>query len=265
MRLKDKVAIVTGGARGMGEATARLFAEEGAKVMIADLNAELGASVVASIKAAGGAATFVKTDLGSTVETKAMVETTVKTYGRLDILINNAGVDNRKPVTDTTDEEWDWVLDVNLKAVYVAAKYAIPHMIKSGGGAIVSVASFLGLVGGQDEGPYCASKGGLVHLTKAMALDHIGHNIRVNCVCPGNVNTPMLREGFQSPDLMERFGWQTPEEAVEKGTAMVAANHPIGRVADPREIAQAILFLASDEASFVVGVALPVDGGVVAR
>ena len=265
MRLNDKVAIITGGASGVGEATARLFAEEGAKVAIVDINTERGERVTHSIRNTGAEAIFVRTDLSSTSETRIMVETVVKKYGRLDILINNAGVDNRKSIVETSEEEWDRVLNVNLKSVYVACKYAIPVMRQNGGGAIVNVASFLGLVGGQNEGPYCASKGGLVLLTKQMALDYISDNIRVNCVCPGNVNTPMLEEGFKSPELMKRFGWESPEEAIEKGKRMVGENHPIGRIAEPREIAYAILFLASDEASFVTGVALPVDGGYVAR
>jgi NAD(P)-dependent dehydrogenase (short-subunit alcohol dehydrogenase family) len=249
MRLADKVALITGGTSGMGRATAVLFAQEGAKVAITGRNETRGREVVEEIEQASGTAIFIRSDVRFAEECRRAVEETLRAFGRLDILFNNAGVLYANTVPDCTAEEWDLTLDTNLKGTYLMSKFALPTMIAQGSGVIINNASGWGLVGGDAAAAYCASKGGVVLLTKAMAIDHARQGIRVNCVCPGDVDTPML------PEDAQRRGMKWEEYLAD------AANRPMGRIGRPEEIAKAVLFLASDDSSFVTGAVLAVDGG----
>jgi NAD(P)-dependent dehydrogenase (short-subunit alcohol dehydrogenase family) len=249
MRLRDKVAIITGGTSGIGRATAIFFAQEGAKVVVVGRDEGRGQQVVAEIAEAGGTAIFQRCDVRFGEQCRQVVEGTVRAFGRLDVLFNNAGVFYANTVVDCTEDEWDLTVDISLKGTYLMCKYAIPVMIDQGGGAIVNTSSGWGLVGGNEAAAYCAAKGGVVLLTKAMAVDHSRQGIRVNCVCPGDVDTPMLVDDAQ------RRGMTWTDYMGE------AANRPMGRVGQPEEVARAVLFLASDEASFITGAALAVDGG----
>lgn len=252
MKLDGKVAIITGAGSGIGRATAILFAQEGARVVVADIVEEAGIETVAQIKANGAEAMFVRVDVSKSAEVENMVGTAVKTYGGLDILYNNAGLTIPAMVTETSEEVWDKSIDVNLKGVMLGCKYGIPEMLARGGGSIINTASMLGLVASPRQAPYCAAKGGVVLLTKQVAIDYAPHNIRVNCICPSEVNTPMHRHFVEaSPD---------PEATRQRLLERI----PLNRVAEPAEIATAALFLASDDSSYVTGVALPVDGGLTA-
>jgi len=250
--LNGKVAIVTGGASGIGRATALLFAKEGAAVAIVDLNEADGKAVVQKIIDNGGNAIFVRADVSKGKDCQLAVRQTVEKFGKLDILFNNAGIIRRATVVETSEKEWDKVMAINVKSVFLLSKYAIPVMAKKGGGVIVNTASGWGLAGGRKAAAYCASKGAVVLLTKAMALDHAAQNIRVNCICPGDTDTPMLRnEARQLGKLENQF-------------LSESAQRPLGRIGKPEEIAQAALFLASDASSFITGTALIVDGGALA-
>jgi NAD(P)-dependent dehydrogenase (short-subunit alcohol dehydrogenase family) len=249
MRLENHVALITGGASGIGRATALLFARQGAVVAVADLDQDGGQAVVEEITAKGGSAVFVHCDVSQAADCQRAVGETVAIFGGLDILFNNAGIIRRADVLDTTEEDWDRVMAVNVKSIFLMSKYAIPTMVERGGGAIVNTASGWGLVGGRNAVSYCASKAAVVNMTRAMALDHGAQNIRVNCICPGDTNTAMLRtEARQLGASEEKF-------------LAEAADRPLRRVGTPDEIAQAVLYLASDAASFVTGTALVVDGG----
>lgn len=248
-RLAGSAALITGAASGIGRATARLFASEGAAVAVADLDRAAGQAVVEAILHGGGQAVFVWCDVSQARDCMRAVENTVAALGHLDILVNCAGIIRRANVVETTEEEWDRVIAVNVKSVFLLGKYAVPVMARSGGGAIINVASGWGLVGGRDAAAYCASKGAIVNLTKAMALDHGDQGIRVNCVCPGDTDTPMLREEAR------QLGEPEAKFLAE------SARRPLKRIGRPQDIAQAALYLASDEASFVTGTALVVDGG----
>jgi NAD(P)-dependent dehydrogenase (short-subunit alcohol dehydrogenase family) len=248
-RLTGKRALITGGASGIGRATVLLFAHEGAVVAVADIDEDGGRAIVREIASGGGRATFVRCDVTRDEDCRLAVERTVEELGGLDILFNNAGIIRRASVLETSAEEWDRVMAVNVKSVFLLSKYAIPVMARAGGGVIVNTASGWGLVGGPDAAAYCASKGAVVLLTRAMALDHGGQNIRVNCICPGDTDTPMLRdEARQLGESDERFLAQ-------------AAQRPLQRIGTPQDIARAALYLASDDSSFVTGTALVVDGG----
>jgi NAD(P)-dependent dehydrogenase (short-subunit alcohol dehydrogenase family) len=249
MRLNHKVALVTGGTSGIGEATALLFAHEGARVAITGRNAERGEKITEKIKRSGGRSIFIKTDVRHAMDCKAAVDSTLGEFGRLDIRFNNAGLFYAHDALECSEDEWDLQIDVNLKGTFLMSKYALPAMIAQGSGVIINNSSGWGLVGGDKAVAYCASKGGVVLLTKAMAVDHGRQGIRVNCICPGDVDTPML-----------------PEDAKFRGLKWDdyiagAANRPMGRVGTAEEIAKAVLFLASDDSSFMTGAALVVDGG----
>jgi NAD(P)-dependent dehydrogenase (short-subunit alcohol dehydrogenase family) len=247
--LKNKVALITGGASGIGRATAALFAQEGAAVAIADINAEQGQAAATEIEALGGKAVFIPCDVTSAEDCCNGVEKAVSLYGRLDILFNNAGIIRRADILSTSEEEWDKVMAVNVKSVFLMSKYAIPHMIKAGGGSIINTSSGWGLKGGGDAVSYCASKGAVTNMTRAMAIDYGKYNIRVNSICPGDTDTPMLR------NEAKQLGQAEDEFMVE------AARRPLQRYAQPLEIAQAVLYLASEASSYVTGTALVIDGG----
>ncbi len=247
--LKGKVALITGGASGIGRATALLFAQEGAAVMVADVNPALGQSAAQEIQSQGGRAAFTLCDVTQAEDCRLAVAATLEQFGRLDILFNNAGIIRRADVVETTEAEWDRVLAVNLKSIFLMSKYTVPVLAKAGGGAIINTSSGWGIKGGPKAVSYCASKGAVVNMTRAMAIDHGEQNIRVNCICPGDVDTPMLRhEALQ-------LGQPEAEFLAE------AAIRPLRRFGKPVEIAQAVLYLASDASSYVTGAALLVDGG----
>jgi 3-oxoacyl-[acyl-carrier protein] reductase len=250
MRLQEKVALITGAGSGIGRATALLFAREGAHVVAVDIKPEDGQQTAALVREHGGEATFVQADVSVAGDAEAMMQAAVDAYGRLDIVHNNAGIFPRgTPAHELTEELWDRVLDINLKGVWLGCKYAIPHLIEAGGGAIVNTASLAGLRARPYHVAYVASKGGVVMLTKCLAIELAPYNIRVNCVCPGGVDTPLVRPpGLTDEQLAER----------RRGAFQ---DIPIPRMAEPEEIARAVLYLASGEASFVNGHALVVDGG----
>jgi len=255
MRLKDKVSIITGAASGIGKATSLVFAREGAKVMCADVNADGAEAVARQIADTGGDAASVRVDVAQEADVQEMISQTVARWGRLDVLYNNAGIGFGMPVTQVPESEWDRLMDINLKGVFLGCKHAIPEMLKNGGGAIVSTASDAGLRGSAFLSTYCASKGGVVMLTKSLAVEWAAQGIRVNCVCPGVIRTPILDPFISQSQALLGV---TPEQA----WAQMAAVHPIGRVGEPEEVGRAVAFLASDEASFITGVALSVDGGL---
>ena len=251
MRLRDKVAVVTGAKSGIGFATALRFCAEGAKVIAADLRD--ARQEIDSIAANGGHAVFVQTDVSSESAAYELVGQTVAKYGRIDVLVNNAGIELAKKVTDTTEEEWDRLMGVNLKGVFLCSKAAVIEMRQTGGGVIVNIASELGLVGGSEIAAYCASKGGVIQLTKAMAIDHAADNIRINCVCPGPINTPLLDRIIAGSAEPEK-----EKQITEKKTLMK-------RLGEPAEIANVILFLAPDESSYMTGSSVVADGGLTAQ
>ncbi len=246
-----KVALVTGAGSGIGRASARAFAREGAKVVVADVVPLGGEETVRLIQDDGGEATFVQGDVSRSSDVEALVKKTVELYGQLDYAHNNAGIEGTQGTTiDCTEDCWDRTIDINLKGVWLCMKYEIPEMLKNHGGAIVNTSSVAGLVGFANIPAYTASKHGVAGLTKVAALEFATQGIRVNAVCPGVIKTPMI----------ERFTGGDP--AVE---AQFTAGEPIGRLGNPEEVAQAVVWLCTDEASFVTGVAMPVDGGWVAQ
>jgi NAD(P)-dependent dehydrogenase (short-subunit alcohol dehydrogenase family) len=247
--LAGKRALVTGGASGIGRATAMLFAREGAALSVVDLDEAGGQAVAQTIVDGGGRAIFLRCDVSLEADCRRAVEQTVDELDGLDILFNNAGIIRRATVVDTTEDEWDRVMAVNVKSIFLLSKYAVPVMARSGGGVIVNTSSGWGLVGGRRAVSYCASKGAVVSMTRAMALDHGVQNIRVNCVCPGDTDTRLLRE--EARQLGQ----------AEEAFLAQAADRPLRRIGTPEEVAQAVLYLASDRSSFVTGAALVVDGG----
>ena len=248
-KLSSKRALITGAASGIGRATALLFAREDAAVAVVDVDEMGGQAVVQTILDEGGQAIFVRGDVTRAADCQRAVQETVDRLGGLDILFNNAGIIRRATVIDTSEEEWERMMAVNVKSIFLLGKYAVPAMAQSGGGAIVNTASGWGLVGGRNAVSYCASKGAVVNMTRAMALDHGAQNIRVNCVCPGDTDTPMLRsEARQLGESEDAF-------------LAEAADRPLQRIGQPEDIARAVLYLASEDSAFVTGTALVVDGG----
>lgn len=243
-----KVALVTGGGSGIGRQACLVFAREGARVVVCDVAVEGGQETVGQIEQAGGQATFIRADVAQAAEVEALVAKTVEAYGRLDCAYNNAGIAGRTArVADDSEQNWERILAINLKGVWLCLKYEIAHMLTQGGGAIVNTASDAGLIGLRRAGAYVASKHGVVGLTKTAALEYAKANIRVNAVCPGPIDTPMLRE------------------ASERVIDAMATAQPNGRLGQPREIAEAAVWLCSDAASFVTGHPMPVDGGYLAQ
>lgn len=249
IRLEGKVALITGGNSGIGRATSLLFAQEGARVVVTGRNEERGRRVVEEITRKSGTAIFLPCDVRSADDCGRAVRETVRKFNRLDILFNNAGVNYPHTAVDCTEEEWDLTVDINLKGSFLMSKYALPVMISQGRGVIINNSSGWGIAGGEKAVAYCASKGGVVLMTKAMAIDHSRQGIRVNCICPGDVDTPMLAEDAR----LRGLAW--------KDYLASAADRPIGRIGTPEEIARAVLFLACDDSSFMTGAVLVVDGG----
>lgn len=251
-KLDGKVALVTGGGSGIGRASALAFARQGARVVISDINVDGGQATVDAIESAGGQATFVRVDVSQTSDVEAMIKKTIEVYGQLDCAFNNAGVEGAVGVSisDYPEDNWDQVIDINLKGVWLCMKYELSHMLRQGGGSIVNTASVAGLVGGTFGAAYYASKHGVVGLTKAAAIEYGKSNIRVNAVCPGVIRTEMAERILKD------------NQAVE---GAISAQHPLGRLGAPAEVADAVVWLSSDGASFITGQAIAVDGGYVAQ
>ena len=244
MKLEGKVAFVTGFGSGLGQAIAALFAKQGAAVAGTSTTESKGRDTVAMIEAAGQKALFRPGNVSNSVQMKALIDETVKTFGGLDIVVNSAGVRTNGKITEITEEQWDRTIDVNLKGVFVVSRLAIPEMIKRGGGVILNIGARSGMAGQAGRAAYCASKGGMVTLTEAMAMDYAQEKIRVNCICPGPTRTPMVDTS-------------TPEKLARYKTRV-----PVGRIGEPEDIAYAALYLASAEASMITAAILPVDGGM---
>jgi len=249
LSLDGKVAMVTGAASGIGRGIALRLAEMGAFVAVLDINESKGLSTADEIATQGGATAFLKCDVRSSADCRSAVESVIQSSAKIDILCNCAGIVIRKDIVDLTENEWDLALDITLKGIYLLSREVVPHMIRAGGGSVINIGSGWSLTGGPRAASYCAAKGGVVNLTRAMAIDHGKHNIRVNCVCPGDVDTPMLRsECAQLGEDKEVFMKE-------------AANRPLARVGTPDDVANAVLFLASPMSSWITGAALVVDGG----
>jgi NAD(P)-dependent dehydrogenase (short-subunit alcohol dehydrogenase family) len=249
MRLQGKVALITGGSSGIGAATALLFAREGAKIALTGRNEKRGRAVAEQILKDGGQAIFLNADVRTADQCRQAVEETRRAWKGLDILFNNAGIFFPHTTVDCTEEEWDLQIDVNLKGTFLMSKFALPGMIAQGSGVIINNSSGWGIVGGDAAVAYCASKGGVVLLTKAMAIDHGRQGIRINCICPGDVDTPMLPEDAR----MRGQKWEDYLAGCSR--------RPLGRIGTSDEIARAALFLASEDSSFMTGATLVVDGG----
>ncbi|MEO7148131.1 MAG: SDR family oxidoreductase [Terrimesophilobacter sp.] len=252
MQLDGKRSIVTGGAGGIGSATARAFAKDGARVAVVDINEDAAKQVVADIRAFGGEAIAIGADVSSESDVERVIVTVVSAFGGIDVLFNNAGIIRRTTVVETEVEEWDRVFAVNVRSIFLMCKHAVPIMATEGGGAIVNTGSGWGLKGGGRAISYCASKGAVVNMTRALAIDHGAQGIRVNSVNPGDVNTGMLKE--EARQLSADLGAFLAE----------SADRPLGRMGEPEEVAAAVVWLASDASSYVTGAALVVDGGGIA-
>jgi NAD(P)-dependent dehydrogenase (short-subunit alcohol dehydrogenase family) len=249
--LRNKVAIVTGGSSGIGKAATELFAREGAVVVAADVDDDAGRHLADGLSAKGHTCSYIHADVSKEADVAAMVHLALSQHGRLDVLFNNAGIEGEQALTaDATLENWERVIGVNLKGVFLGLKHGIQAMLRTGGGSIVNNASVAGLVGFAGIPAYCASKGGVVQLTRTAALEYATQGIRVNCLCPGVIDTPMV----------QRFTGGRPEVK-----AQLEQLEPVARFGRPEEVAQLALFLASDRSSFITGAIVPVDGGFVAR
>ncbi len=254
MKLLNKVALITGSGSGVGRSSAMLFAEEGAKISVVDIDTNSGQQTVELIKQKGGQATFVQADVSKSADVERMIKTTVDHYGRLDILFNNAGFPMiATPIDEVKEELWNKVIDVNLKSVFLGSKYVIPLMKKQGGGVIINTASIGGVRPRPGFSPYHPAKAAVINLTKVIALEVAPHNIRVNCINPVAIDTPMLAKFISDSG--------TKDEKYEQVKKSYIAGIPLGRLTTPTDVAHAALFLASEDASFLTGVGLDVDGG----
>lgn len=249
MKLPQRVAVITGAGSGIGRAMALLFAREGALVLAADLNGSAAEETAAAITQAGGTATAMPVDVAQPEQVRAMIEQALSTYGRIDILCNNAGIGSTTDVVECEPDEWDRVMTVNVKSVYLGCKYVIPHMLERGGGVIVNTASVAGIVGIVKRASYCASKGAVIALTRQVAIEYVKRGIRVNCLCPGTVDSPWVERLLQQADDRD-----AARQALE-------ARQPMGRLGTPEEVAAAALYLVSDDAAFITGTGLVIDGG----
>lgn len=253
MKLTEKVAIVTGAGSGIGRTIAQLFAREGARVTVVDRDQYAGNDTIESIRATGGDALSFHGDVAKSGDVRTAVAATVKAFGRLDVLVNNAAVQVLAKLVETSEEGWDLVHNVNLKGVFLGCKFAIPAMVRTGGGSIVNIGSVLGLVGDPDLAAYCAAKGGVISLTKVAAVTYGPQGVRVNCICPGDVDTPLAQSYF-AKDL-------DPDRLRNE----VYSKYALRRIATTDEVANAALFLASDASSFITGSTLMVDGGLTSK
>lgn len=249
LSLTGKVAMVTGAGSGIGRGIALLLAEMGASIAVLEIDDAKGSNTAAEIQDQNGHALALHCDVRSASECRRAVEATIDNWGKIDVLCNCAGIAIRKNVVDLAEEEWDLAMDVTLKGIYLLSREVVPHMIRNGGGSIINIGSGWSLKGGPQAASYCAAKGGAVNLTRAMAIDHGQHNIRVNCICPGDVDTPMLHsECAQLGEDVQSF-------------MKDAANRPLARIGMPEDVANAVLFLASPMSNWITGTALVVDGG----
>lgn len=253
MRLKDKVAIITGAGSGIGQATAVLFSKEGAYVVIADIDKEKGTITLDLIKNQNGDAIFVETNVSNAESVRKMVNAALDNYGKIDILVNNAGIFFDAKVIDMTEDEWNRIMDINLKSVFLCCKYCIPEMIKNKSGSIVNVSSESGIIGEKDLSAYCVSKSGIIALTKCIAIEYAEYNIRANSVCPGTIETALVKDFIRKA--------ADPAKALHNFQCVRPAN----RLGHPNEIAAGILYLASDESPYATGSILSIDGGFTAQ
>lgn len=249
MRLKDKVAIVTGSKQGIGAGIAGVFSQEGASVVVADIEEDGGLKKADELGAAENKAIFVKADVSDSRSVQNMIDTTIETFGKLDILVNNAGYHISKNIEDTSEGEWEFIINTNLRSTFLCSKYAIPHLRKTKG-SIINISSMVGLVGQPNAGAYSATKGGQIAMSKGMAIDFAPDGIRINVICPGWIQTPLVEDWF---------GQQSDPDASRK---YIYGIHPLGRIGTPEECGKAALFLACDDSSFVTGTTIALDGGV---
>ena len=249
MKLKDKVAIITGSSKGIGEGIARVFSQEGAKVVVVCRNQSEGQKIASELGSAQDRALFVKTDVKSSESIRELINTTIEHFGRLDILVNNAGYHISKNAEETSEEEWEFIQNTNLRSTFLCCKYAIPHLRKTKGN-IISISSMAGLIGQSRATAYLATKGGQIAMSKGMALDLAHDGIRVNVICPGWIQTPLVEDWFS-----QQKNPQVEREYVYK-------KHPLGRIGFIEECGKAALYLASDDAAFVTGITLNIDGGI---
>jgi 2-keto-3-deoxy-L-fuconate dehydrogenase len=253
MRLAGKNALITGAGSGIGRAMALAFVAEGARVFVADMHGDdAEESVLQALQAGGDAAAF-QADVTRSADVQAMIAACLDRFTRIDVLCNNAGIGSTQTVVDTPEDVWEAVFAVNVRGIFLCCKYALPHMIEAGGGVIVNTASVAGLVGLKNRAAYCASKGAVVSLTRAMAVDHVQQKIRCNCICPGTVDSPWVGRLLDA----------APDPVAER--AALVARQPMGRLGTPEEVARAAVYLASDDADFVTGSALVIDGGLTAQ
>lgn len=253
MKLDQRVAVITGAGSGIGQAMALQFAREGAHILAADVNEEAARATAERVVAEGGACEAMRVDVIQPDQVQAMIERAREVYGRIDILCNNAGIGSTTDVIDCEPDDWDRVMTVNVKSVYLGCKYVLPHMIAQGGGVIVNTASVAGMVGIVKRASYSASKGAVIALTRQVAIDFVEHGIRVNCVCPGTVDSPWVG----------RLLGEAPDPVAARQA--LVARQPMGRLGTPEEVAAAALYLASDDAAFITGTGLVIDGGLTAR